>query len=335
MQLELMISDFYTEYHGHRIGDLKLLHDFIRRAKGDDHGIIFLAGDSTLDNKHWFSDSGPAVNGYEQVLDPPVSVKDVAYWLNVEAVNRGVGERYTALNCAVEESTIQGRAFGNLLPADKFVREHVRPNDVVVVSVGGNDVALKPTPCTIASILALLFCAPKRCIKEAACGVPLPCDDYCCGCGAGCLSNALACPLGYGYFLHLFSTRLQILASRLVGGGDKPKKILICMIYFLDEAPGNSWADATLSALGYNRDPEKLQLLIQSIFQQASPRVKISGTEVVAVPLFTVLDGKRSEEYVQRVEPSAVGGSKIASLLMDAILGVPLAPVPQQEKMSL
>ena len=31
------------------------------------------------------------------------------------------------------------------------------------------------------------------------------------------------------------------------------------MLYFLDEKPGDGWADGTLRALGYNSNPGKLQ----------------------------------------------------------------------------
>ena len=42
--------------------------------------------------------------------------------------------------------------------------------------------------------------------------------------------------------------------------------------------------------------------------------------QVVAFPLFDVLDGKTSSDYEQRVEPSVTGGRKIAAALLDAIL---------------
>lgn len=43
----------------------------------------YLAGDSSLDNKYWILDkSVPAVNGYEDVLQPPVAVPDVSHHLN-------------------------------------------------------------------------------------------------------------------------------------------------------------------------------------------------------------------------------------------------------------
>ena len=62
-----------------------------------DRPVVWLAGDSSLDNKHWFQPpdkhrsinagigrSRPylaeACNGYERFLRPPVMVQDVAYW---------------------------------------------------------------------------------------------------------------------------------------------------------------------------------------------------------------------------------------------------------------
>jgi hypothetical protein len=47
--------------------------------------------------------------------------------------------------------------------------------------------------------------------------------------------------------------------------------------------------------------------------------IRIPGTEVIHVPLFHVLDGKKSDEYVARVEPSALGGHKMAEFLLDTI----------------
>lgn len=44
-------------------------------------------------------------------------------------------------------------------------------------------------------------------------------------------------------------------------------------------------------------------------------KIHIPGTEVIPVPLYRVLDGKRSDDYVARVEPSAVGGRRMAEFL--------------------
>ena len=99
----------------------------------------------------------------------------------------------------------------------------------------------------------------------------------------------------------------------------KPKKVLVCMIYYPDENAVPSWAGAALGALGYNRDPDHLQTFIRKTFELATSRIRIPGTEVVPVPLFNVLDGKRSEQYVARVEPSAVGGRIMAEYILDLI----------------
>ena len=59
---------------------------------------------------------------------------------------------------------------------------------------------------------------------------------------------------------------------------------------------------------------------IKRVFELGTSRISIEGTEVVAFPLFEVLDGSCSDDYVQRVEPSPTGGRKIAAALIDAIL---------------
>lgn len=99
------------------------------------------------------------------------------------------------------------------------------------------------------------------------------------------------------------------------------------MIYFPDEN-GSGWADRALAALDYDKDPAGLQEAIRQLFRLATKRIKLSGTEVVPFPLFNVLDGKTTSDYAKRVEPSASGGQKMASLLMDVVLGgcVPASP---------
>jgi hypothetical protein len=47
--------------------------------------------------------------------------------------------------------------------------------------------------------------------------------------------------------------------------------------------------------------------------------IRIPGSQVIPVPLFTRLDGTRSEDYVARVEPSAIGGRKMAEFLLEII----------------
>ena len=75
-------SEFYQEYHGHRLEHLVAAHARLRQIAGCGE-FIYLAGDSSLDNKHWFfaghrakADqmeaplfTAPALNGYEMVFE--------------------------------------------------------------------------------------------------------------------------------------------------------------------------------------------------------------------------------------------------------------------------
>lgn len=61
----------------------------------------------------------------------------------------------------------------------------------------------------------------------------------------------------------------------------RPRKILVCMIYYPDEINVPSWANAALGALGYNRNPARLQLLIRKIFEEATRYVVRLGARCV------------------------------------------------------
>jgi hypothetical protein len=97
------------------------------------------------------------------------------------------------------------------------------------------------------------------------------------------------------------------------------------MIYFPGEAPTPSWAGFALGALGYDKNPAKLQALIRKAFVFATSNIRINGSEVIPVPLFRVLDGKIAEDYVARVEPSPDGGKKMAELILD-LIDLPSSP---------
>merc|ERR1712187_1026702 len=125
---------------------------------------------------------------------------------------------------------------------------------------------------------------------------------------------------GMAYFENLFGDKIQALVRRLVAGKAKPAKVLVCMIYFLDEQPGGSWADYVLEKLGYNSNPGKLQLIIRTLYERLSTRgFDVPGTIVEPFPLFEVLDGKDTDDYCQRVEPSVQGGQKMAQAILQAL----------------
>lgn len=179
--------------------------------------------------------------------------------------------------------------------------------------------AMAPMPCTIFSILSLVN-MPYLCLESSACVCgTMPCDEYCYGCGPVSMAScACAFPPCLGYMNHLFGTRVQKYLEKLTTK-TKPKKILVCMIYYLDETPTPSWAGRALRCLGYDSNPQKLQCLIRRMFVDATSKIRISGTEVIPVPLFNALDGKTSEDYIARVEPSSQGGKKMAEYLLDII----------------
>ena len=59
--------------------------------------------------------------------------------------------------------------------------------------------------------------------------------------------------------------------------------------------------------------------VMRQVYSWGVSQVSIPGTEVVTVPLYEVLDGKNTEDYVARVEPSDSGGQKLAAAVAKAI----------------
>ena len=321
--------DYYSEYYGHPVGQLGLVENRLRSAGKEE--MIFLVGDSSLDNKHWFVTEEPAVNGYETILKPPRSRCDVAYHINRGLVQRGE-TGMACVNGAVEATTLNDRSWGHLLAHDKFVRDNLQDNDVLVVSVGGNDIALAPLLCTCCNIIPLLgcgACCPSRVLDLCSCACPPDVytmsrgylDGGCCCCGLpGCLTGVLTgFPPGLGYFVDLFGNRVRSYVKRLTAK-TKPKLVVLCMIYYLDVRGRGSWADTTLKLLGYNVAPAILQHAIRLVYKFGTSRIRLPGLTILPFPLYDVLDGSDTRDYVDRVEPSVVGGAKIANALLDAIL---------------
>jgi len=199
------------------------------------------------------------------------------------------------VNTAIEESCLFDRENNGLLAQDDFIRTHITEEDILIVDVGGNDVALKPTSGVILNMALLLYCTPTLLIGN------LP----------------LAAP-GLYYFLHMFRVRLRRYIESLIEV-KRPKKVVVCMLYFLDQQSGGSWADGVLSQLGYDTNPEKLQAVIRQVYHWGVSCISIPGVEVVPMPLFEVLDGKNTDDYIQRVEPSIQGGEKMARALAELV----------------
>jgi hypothetical protein len=163
-------SRFYGEYYGHRVKDLETLYPELRATS---NSLIWTAGDSSLDNKYWFSDHRPSVGAYANILEPPTSNADITYWLNYLCEARGANPtKRAAINTAVEATTLNERTF-RLRGQDKFIRDNIRESDVLVVSVCGNDIALAPLPSTILSVLSLTS-FPSSCIEQSCVAVKVP-----------------------------------------------------------------------------------------------------------------------------------------------------------------
>ena len=95
----------------------------------------------------------------------------------------------------------------------------------------------------------------------------------------------------------------------------------MCQTYYFDESPEeSSWADLFLLHFQYNTNPSYLQGLIRTLFNKATQQIRIEGVVVIPFPLFKILDGKHREDYRERVEPSRIGGQKIASALVNLML---------------
>ena len=297
MSQKINPSRFYFEWKGHPIADVSTFHSTSLSLRPN-KPIVYLAGDSSLDNKAWVPSSGlngdslpvPVPKIYEPILERPQPKPDVAFWLN-----HFLGARATALNLAVEESMLRERS-DDLLEHDKFIRDHIRAEDILVVSIGANDIVLKPTLATVLYLLVLAWLTPLRSLERG---------------------NAWA----LGYFIKLFKDQIQDYISKVLEK-QKPHVVIVCMIYFPLEASvssQSSWADLPLRLLGYNGRPGQLQTAIRKMYELATSRIQVPGWEVVPCALFNAMDGKKAEDYTARVEPSIEGGRKMALHLTELL----------------
>ncbi|KAJ8905652.1 hypothetical protein NDN08_002158 [Rhodosorus marinus] len=291
MKNEISSSSFYAEFHGHPIHDLARYAKFLREEAGN-RPLVWLCGDSTLDNKYWVQGCSlrDLESEYASILRPPLARPDVAYHLGVAARDRAL-----VVNCGVEESTLAQRLGGSLLAHDNIVRDNLMEGDVVVVSLGGNDVAHSPTLRTAISALSLIRLNRLQ-----------------------TLENEFDKAWGRKHMVRLFGEKTRLYIEKLVSLR-KPRLVLVCMLYFPDENQTGSWADLPLRVLGYDAQPAKMQAVLRQLYLTATSEITIAGTKIVPVALYEALDPKDTEDYVQRVEPSDIGGQKMARHIWQTI----------------
>merc|ERR1712194_716893 len=100
----------------------------------------------------------------------------------------------------------------------------------------------------------------------------------------------------------------------------KPKYILSAMVYWpCLTKQGAGWCDSALRQLAYDLFPGRLQTMLKSVYEHGNAQLDIPGTTVLPLPIFSTLNGENPDDYMERAEPSASGGKKIAELIMDAI----------------
>lgn len=273
-------SVFYTNYSGHPPDHLSR----ILSTRPEHIPVLFLAGDSTLDNKYWLpprNERHPNPH-LRDCLDDGNVCRDVSYWL----ARAYAPDTFTPINCAVEASTLRERINKGLLRQDQLIRDHIGANDVLVVSLGGNDIALAPTVSTVFAALMNVYRG----------------------------GNA-----GMSTLNSIFRDGLAQYISQLVSK-QKPRLVVVCMVYFPDESSTTpSWASFTLRALRYDSRPDWLQSSIVRVFEQAIKEITVDGCQIVFAPLFKALDGTQTDHYVERVEPSELGGDVIATFIKNVI----------------
>jgi len=294
---------FYGNFFGHEVGDLETVWTTVVQAaeRGTDPRrgpVVFLLGDSTLDNKAWVKEYAPALNGYEAVLDPPMMREDVGYHLN----RRLADTPWVAINCAVEASLL-ATSLDYLSAHDLFVTRHISDRDAVVVSIGANDIAMSRTGIMgtiLVNMLRQYTAHQIRTYPE--------------------VHQAMASLVSH------YRDGVQEYTKRVLNG-TRPMKVVICMVYYPDmSATEFSWAADVLDDMDYDADPTRLQALIDVLFLLATSNIHIPGVEVVPFPMATVLDGKNTSDYAHRVEPSSQGGAKLAAALAAIITAPPVPP---------
>ena len=134
-----------------------------------------------------------------------------------------------------------------------------------------------------------LCCTPQWCVGHCSVACP-PNLHVDCGlwCGLpGCVAGTLCgWPPGMGYFVDLFANRVQnYIINMLAPAAARGRGV---HDLFSRRRRPRSWADGFLCCMEYNCAPSRLQSAIRTVFNLATRRIRIPGTEVVAMPLFEV-----------------------------------------------
>lgn len=277
-------DEYFSNYHGHKIDHLTKVHKNLQE-KAEKRKFIWLAGDSSLDNKYWFTDIRRACNGYEHVFDEPYIRPDVCYWLNKHIHTLGY-QNWAAINTAVEESSLNERR-KKMFEQDKFIRDNITAKDLLVVSVGGNDIAAKPKLSTLLHLGRLVFLTKKDLYRNKS----------------------------FKHLVNIFKDQTEEYINSLLVN-NKPRKLIVCTMYY-PCLEGKGWADKVLKLCNYNTNPEKVHDIIKLVYSEATSKIEIPGVKtIIPVPLYELMNHTDESHYVERVEPSIEGGRIISQGLL-------------------
>ena len=326
--------DFYNNFSGHLIEHLTKIIDgksFIDRLRSyngqnKERSVIFLAGDSSLDNKYWpLNDPNeqklcnkPPINGYEDVLEGNNCIPDVAYQINQALIDNRLNDEYVCINTSIEATTLYQRFTGTnysgdimLLPQDKFIYDNIKPDDILIVSIGGNDIALDPLPDVKLNFNSFI----SKSIRDQ--------------------KSLSQMPQYISYFKNIFKDKVEQYIEKLCSKNLTPNKgllpslIIPCMVYFPSLTQNGFADDEILDPIGYKTGNHKiLEDFIKDLYCDSTRYISLMKTKkgfgnphniVDPCPLYEVLDSSNDKLYLRSVEPSIEGGKLMAARFVDQI----------------
>lgn len=285
--MSISFSSFYNNYYGHLNDHINILQEKFNKNK-----IIYFVGDSILDNKSYtLQYQEDAVNGYENIIDNKKMCPDVSYWLNKFLFDNN--KDYKVINCAVEEACVEEK-MNSLNSKDMRVQSYIKKEDILVVSLSGNDLSLKMSLSNKLRMAKLIYMTSKADIQKNP-------------------------NVHLDFMITICKNQLQTYIEKLTQNA-VPSKIIICsIIYPCIDTTQSSWANTILSLINYNKDPEMIQMIIDLIFEHGIKQINIPGSQMEFLNLSKLVDCNNPNLYVQRVEPSKKGGYCIAKGIYDTI----------------
>lgn len=304
------------------------------RQEDSDAPLIFMAGDSTLYNRHWVAHNRhaqadvessfhkpkaePVDKGLAQFLkeEDQFQLKDMTYWVSYWLRSKTpTGSSPGVINVSVEERALKDSVDDFPKPEiarqDQLVRENLRSNDTLLVSIGGNDILLKPDIWMI-SAAAWMWLVMK-------------------------VGHVDRHTWGIRTFVGIFKDKVQdYIFSLLPEDNAKwPHKIMVMFPYLPSydkvkqsghsdggHSQGSEWASPILEKIGYFDEAKRGQMVqvMREVYRQSyalqreltQKLAKIKPENPPRVIMFAGykwLDGSVPDAYEALVEPNILGGA--------------------------